>query len=211
MGQTDQAILLKCDTMDYHYIPLALGDYQFVITNSNKQRNLRESKYNERRKECEEGIKLVREYLPNTLCLGDVSVEQWKAVRRDIHPQEVFRRLEHVINENARVVSSTIALETGDLEKFGHFMMQSHESLRDLFEVTGTELDTLFDEARRVEGCIGTRMTGAGFGGCTVSLVHKDAVMGFEAQVTQRYLVKTGLIPTFYICSIGNGAREVKT
>jgi galactokinase len=188
---------------------LALGDYQLVLTNSNKTRSLTQSKYNQRRQECEAGAKVVYEQFPSFSCLGDVTLEQWKTVHRKIHSPEVHKRVEHVVHENARVLASTIALEAGDIKTFGQYMIKSHESLRDLFEVTGWELDTLFDQARQVLGCIGTRMTGAGFGGCTVSLVHKDAVVDFETQVTQGYRAKTGLTPTFYIGESGDGAREI--
>ena len=209
MGKAGHALLLKCDSLAYRNVPLSLGDYQLVLTNSNKTRSLTQSKYNQRRLECEAGAKVVYEYIPNVTCLGDVTLEQWKTVHRKIHSPEVHKRLEHVVNENARVLASTIALEAEDIKTFGQYMIKSHESLRDLFEVTGWELDTLFDQARQVLGCIGTRMTGAGFGGCTVSLVHKDAVADFETQVTQGYRAKTGLTPTFYIGESGDGAREI--
>jgi len=209
MGKAGHALLLKCDSLAYRKIPLSLGDYQLILTNSNKRRSLTESKYNQRRQECEAGAKVVLNYLPSVSCLGDVTLEQWETMRNKIKPPEIYKRLEHVVHENARVLASTIALEAGDINTFGQHMIQSHESLRDLFEVTGLELDTLFDQARQVLGCIGTRMTGAGFGGCTVSLVHKDAVADFQSQVTQGYRAKTGLTPTFYIGESGDGAREI--
>ncbi|MHB1653292.1 MAG: galactokinase [Desulfitobacteriaceae bacterium] len=209
MGKAGQAILLKCDKLEYRYVPLSLGDYLLVITNSNKQRSLTESKYNQRWSECETGFKILQQHLPSVSCLGDVSLKEWEKVRLSIDSKEIYKRLEHVVNENARALASTRALEAGELNIFGQYMMESHESLRDLFEVTGMELDTLFAEARQVEGCIGTRMTGAGFGGCTVSLVHKNAVQDFQARVSQGYRAKTGLRPTFYSCDIGDGAREV--
>jgi len=209
MGKASHALLLKCDSLAYRHVPLSLGDYQLVLTNSNKPRSLTESKYNQRRQECEAGAIVVMNYFPTVSCLGDVTLEQWGAVYKEIHSPEVSKRLEHVVNENARVQASTIALEAGDIKTFGQYMIQSHESLRDLFEVTGLELDSLFDQARQVLGCIGTRMTGAGFGGCTVSLVHKDAVADFQTQVTQGYEAKTGLTPLFYHGEIGDGAREL--
>ncbi|MDR3542248.1 MAG: galactokinase [Desulfosporosinus sp.] len=210
LGRAGHAVLLKCDTLAYRYVPLALGDYQFVITNSNKQRSLTESKYNQRRQECEEGVNIVRKHLPGVVSLGNVSLDQWQEVQKYVTPPEVSKRLDHVIHENDRTLASTIALEAGNIHDFGQYMIQSHESLRDLFEVTGLELDTLFEEARQVEGCLGTRMTGAGFGGCTVSLVHREAVSAFETQVTLGYRSKTGLTPTFYLCDSGDGARELK-
>lgn len=209
MGKAEHAILLKCDTLAYQYVPLVLGDYKLVITNSNKRRELADSKYNERRTECEEGFATLKQYLSSVSCLGDVTREQWQEVGRYVNSETVYNRLLHVIQENARVLASMEALSAGDLHAFGQYMIQSHESLRNLYEVTGMELDTLFAEARKVDGCIGTRMTGAGFGGCTVSLVHKAVTNDFQAQVTQGYQAKTGLTPTFYICDIGDGAREV--
>lgn len=209
MGKAGHAVLLKCDSLAFRNIPLFLGDYQLVLTNSNKPRSLTQSKYNQRRQECEEGEKAILKYLPSVSCLGDVTLEQWESVPEKAFSPEVYKRLDHVVHENARVLASTIALEAGDIETFGKYMVKSHESLRDLFEVTGPELDTLFEEARQARGCIGTRMTGAGFGGCTVSLVHKEAILDFEAQVTQGYWAKTGLTPIFYNVEIGDGAHEI--
>ena len=209
LGKAGHALLLKCDSLIYRHIPLSLGDYQLVLTNSNKQRSLTESKYNQRRQECEAGAIALLKYLPSVLCLGDVTLELWKTVHNKISTPEIYKRLDHVVHENARVLASSIALETGHIKTFGQTMIKSHESLRDLYEVTGWELDTLFEQARQVVGCIGTRMTGAGFGGCTVSLVHEDAVADFKDQVTQGYHAKTGLTPTFYKAEIGDGAREI--
>ena len=135
---------------------------------------------------------------------------QWQEVQKYVTSPEVYKRLDHVIHENDRTLASTSTLEVGNIQDFGQYMIQSHESLRDLFEVTGPELDTLFEEARKVEGCLGTRMTGAGFGGCTVSLVHKEAVNDFETQVALGYRGKIGLTPTFYHCDSGDGARELR-
>lgn len=209
MGKAGHAILLKCDTLDYRYVPLSLGDYQLVITNSNKQRSLTESKYNQRRLECEEGVSILQHHLPGFTCLGNVSVEQWQTVQGNVKSPGVKKRLEHIIQENARTLASTKFLEAGNLKAFGEFMIQSHESLRDLYEVTGSELDTLFEEARQVSGCVGTRMTGAGFGGCTVSLVHQESIADFKTRVAKGYTAKIGLIPEFYICDCGDGAREL--
>ncbi|MGC7872954.1 galactokinase [Desulfosporosinus sp. SYSU MS00001] len=209
MGKAGQAILLKCDTLEYRYVPLSLGDYQLVITNSKKQRSLTESDYNQRRLECEEGIKKLQMLLPEFGSLGNLTLEQWKAVQGEIRSFEVRKRLEHIVRENARTIASAQALQMGELVEFGKLMIQSHLSLRDYFEVTGAELDALFEEARKVPGCIGTRMTGAGFGGCTVSLVHQEAVKDFKVQVTKNYSARTGLIPEFYVCDCGDGAREL--
>nr|WP_242833124.1 galactokinase [Desulfosporosinus acidiphilus] len=209
MGKAGHALLLKCDSLAFRNVPLYLGDYQLVLTNSNKPRSLTQSKYNQRRQECEAGEKAILKYLPSVSCLGDVTLEQWESVPKKGFSPEAYKRLDHVVHENARVLASTIALEAGDIETFGKYMVKSHESLRDLFEVTGPELDTLFEESRQTLGCLGTRMTGAGFGGCTVSLVHKEAIADFEAQVTRGYQAKTGLTPTFYSGEIGDGVHEI--
>ncbi|MDB5083819.1 MAG: galactokinase [Bacilli bacterium] len=209
MGKAGHAMLLKCETLEFQYVPLLLGDYQLVITNTNKRRELADSKYNERRSECEQGFGILQPYLQSATCLGEVSVEHWRQVSDKVESPIIRKRLEHVVTENARVQASMDALQAGDLLAFGQCMMQSHESLRDQYEVTGIELDALFDEARRVDGCIGTRMTGAGFGGCSVSVVHLDAVELFRQQVAQGYTKTTGLTPAFYVCSIGDGAHEL--
>jgi galactokinase len=209
MGKAGQAMLLKCDTLVYRYVPLVLSEYRLLIANTNKRRGLADSKYNERRRECEIGFEEIRKHLPGVTCLGDVTEEQWGEVAKHVHSPTIRKRLEHVVTENARVLRSTKALEEGDLKVFGQLMIQSHESLRDLYEVTGRELDALFEESRKAEGCIGTRMTGAGFGGCTVSIVHRDQVQEFQERVSRGYQEKTGLTPTFYVCATGDGAREV--
>lgn len=209
MGKNGQAIALKCDTLEYHYVPVEINGYKLVITNTNKRRGLADSKYNERRCECEQGLELIQTELPHVQSLGDVSYEDWEKVRHIIKDDVVHRRVEHVITENERVLAAMTALEENDLNMFGALMKNSHESLRDLYEVTGVELDALFEEAAKVDGCIGTRMTGAGFGGCNVSLVKEDVIDTFKERVSENYLKKTGLVPTFYVCEIGDGAKEI--
>ncbi|MCM3574460.1 galactokinase [Mesobacillus subterraneus] len=209
MGKEDHAIALKCDTLDYHYVPIKIDGYKIVITNTNKRRGLADSKYNERREECEEGLKLIQSQLPELESLGDLSIEQWERVKRVIKNDVISRRVEHVVTEDDRVLSAMKALEANDLKKFGELMKESHVSLRDLYEVTGFELDTLFEEAAKVEGCIGTRMTGAGFGGCSVSIVREEAVEEFKSVVSENYHAKTGLQPEFYVCDLGDGAKEI--
>ncbi len=209
MGKKDHAMLLRCNTLEYHYVPLALGDYRLVIINSNKQRQLAESRYNERRQECEAGFAMLKQHLPLAADLGGVTMEMWMSVRHKITSGQIKNRLEHVISENDRVRKSVEALEKGDVHAFGQYMLKSHISLRDLYEVTGRELDALVEEAYNAEGCIGARMTGAGFGGCTVNLVHRDWLEEFQHGVTEGYREKTGLVPDFYFCGIGDGAREI--
>ncbi|MGE7758522.1 galactokinase [Peribacillus sp. NPDC097895] len=208
MGKEGQAMALKCDTLEYDYMPVKIDGYKLVITNTNKQRGLADSKYNVRRRECEQGLEMIKTVIPHVKSLGDVSFEVWEKVRHVIKDPVIGRRVEHVIMENERVLAAMRVLERNDLNEFGALMIQKHESLRDLYEVTGAELDTLFDEASKVEGCIGTCMTGAGFGGCTVSLVKDDEVDTFKERVAEKYTAKTGLVPTFYICEIGDGATE---
>ncbi|PWK06594.1 galactokinase [Tumebacillus permanentifrigoris] len=211
MGRANHAVLLNCDTLEYRYAPLELGDYQLVITHTNKRRQLLDSSYNERRTECETALAQIQAHHPEVGSLGELSAAGWREARPLLQEFPVLqRRVEHVVSENDRVLASCRALESGDLAEFGRLMIQSHESLRDLYEVTGQELDALVEAARVVDGCIGTRMTGGGFGGCTVSLVHREAIGEFQELVAARYTAQTGLTPTFYVCAIGDGAQEVK-
>ncbi|WP_409295785.1 galactokinase [Peribacillus sp. SCS-26] len=209
MGRADQAMMLKCDTLDYQYVPVKIDGHKLVITNTNKRRGLADSKYNERRAQCEEALQILQQELPHIKNLGDVSMDQWEKVKHLIQDSIIRARAEHVISENERVLLATRKLQENDLPAFGELMKKSHESLRDLYEVTGFELDTLFEEASAVPGCIGTRMTGAGFGGCNVSLVREDAVEEFKKLVAEGYTAKTGLNPDFYVCEIGDGAKEI--
>ncbi|MBA4494205.1 galactokinase [Paenactinomyces guangxiensis] len=209
MGKEKHAILLNCQNLQYSYTNLDLREYKLVITNTNKPRNLAESKYNERRAEVEEGFRMMSPYLAGPECLGQVTLKEWEQVRHAITDPTIAKRVEHVVKENDRVRQSSKALRAGDLSRFGQLMNQSHQSLRDLYEVTGHELDTLADLARQTEGCIGSRMTGAGFGGCTVSLVHQDVLNLFRQQVQVGYSRETGLAPAFYVAEIGAGAREL--
>jgi galactokinase len=210
MGKKDHAMILKCNTLEHDYVPFKNVGYKLVITNTNKRRGgLADTKYNERRRECEEGLRIIQSQYPHITSLGDLRYDEWKRIR-EVIPSDVIRnRVEHVISEDERVILATESLPENDLLTFGQLMKKSHESLRDLYEVTGFELDTLFEEASKAEGCIGTRMTGAGFGGCNVSLVKEDHVEAFKETVANNYTAKTGLVPTFYVCDIGDGAREI--
>ena len=209
MGQSEHAMMLRCDTLECHHVPIRLGDYQLVIANTNKRRELVESKYNERWNECAEALRSLQAQRPSLTCLGELQAGEWNELRSVIDSETIRRRVDHVVQENARVIESKAALEQGDLLRFGQLMIASHESLRDLYEVTGTELDALFEEAHCAAGCIGTRMTGAGFGGCTISLVHRDSVDSFVETVGKGYAARTGLQPMFYMSAIGGGAREM--
>ena len=209
LGKKDHAIFLNTRTMEYRYVPLKLGDYKIVISNTNKKRSLADSKYNERRSQCEKGLELLKKEL-NISCLGELDVETFEKYKYLIDDEIILKRVRHVVYENDRVLKSIDVLQKGDLEGFGKLMIQSHISLRDDYEVTGLELDTLFDEALKVEGVIGSKMTGAGFGGCTVSIVHKDAIEEFVRKVGENYRAKTGLTADFYTFEIDDGAREIE-
>lgn len=209
MGKRDNAIFLNCKTLEYQYVPLNLGDYVLVITNTNKKRSLADSKYNERRSECERGLEMLKKELPDITCLGDITVDMYEAVKGVIDDTIIEKRVRHVIYEDDRVLKVIEVLNKNNLEEFGKLMIASHESLRDLYEVTGKELDTLFEEALKVDGVLGTRMTGAGFGGCTVSIVHKSAVEDFRRLVGKNYTEKTGLVPDFYVMETDDGSREI--
>jgi len=204
MGKADCAMLLDCTTLECRYIPIVLGDYSLVISNTNSPRSLSDSKYNERRAECETA---ARELGVNLLC--ELTPEQFKAGAHQITDPIILKRAQHVIYENQRTLAAAHCLEQGDLTAFGKLMNESHISLRDLYEVTGTALDTLAEAAWTQPGVLGSRMTGAGFGGCTVSLVENAYIESFIKQVGQIYQEKTGIEATFYVASIGDGTRRV--
>lgn len=209
LGKKDNAIMLNCKTLEYDYVPLELGKYQLVIANCNKPRSLQESKYNERRAECEEALEKLQTVLPEATCLADITPEQFAAVGSTVLSGKVYDRAKHVIEECNRVLVSAEALKKGDIEKFGEYLNQSHYSLRDLYEVTGAYLDALSAREREADGCIGARMTGAGFGGCTVAIVEKDKVDAFIKYVDEKYYGDMGVRAQFYKTSIENGAQEL--
>jgi galactokinase len=211
LGKKDRAILLDCATLDYKYIPLELGDYEMVIANCNKKRSLQDSKYNERRGEVEEAFALLGTRLAGKKNLADITVEEFDANCDVLKGKgKLYERAKHVVYECDRVSKSVKALEEGDILTFGELLNQSHYSLRDLYEVTGKELDALTKFSREQDGCIGSRMTGAGFGGCTISLVRKDKVADFIAAVNASYAKEIGYEATFYLTSVSDGAHEIK-
>ncbi|MBB6672563.1 galactokinase [Cohnella nanjingensis] len=209
-GKKDHAIHLDCDTLRYELVPFQSGDYKLVIGNTNKRRGLVDSKYNERRAQCEQAVRDLRAAFPELTLLGQLSLADFEANEGLIADETVRRRARHVVEEIDRVGRSIEVLRANDLAAFGALMNASHDSLRDLYEVTGDELDAMVSAAREVPGVLGSRMTGAGFGGCTISLVHQDSVEKFIAQVGSRYEAATGLHPDFYVCDIGDGVREIK-
>jgi galactokinase len=209
MGKKDHAVFINCKTLDYETIPMNTGDYKILISNTNKRRGLAGSQYNERRAQCEAAVKILSK-AKKIKFLGDLNLQRFNEIKYLITDETILKRARHVVSENERVLNAIDALRSDNLKKFGQLMNESHDSLRNDYEVTGVELDTLVDEARKVDGVIGSRMTGAGFGGCTVSLVHNDALNNFTSQVGTAYKAATGLKPDFYIAEIGDGARRLE-
>lgn len=209
MGKKDKAILLDCDTLEYRYSSINLEDASLVIANTNKRRGLADSKYNERRSECERALSQLKKEL-NINSLGELTEEQFEEYKHLITNETDRKRARHAVYENRRTLKAVEALEKGDLMLFGELMRESHLSLKDDYEVTGRELDTLVELAWKQEGAIGSRMTGAGFGGCTVSIVKKDKIDEFIENVGKKYKEIIGYEATFYVAEIGDGAREIK-
>ena len=208
MGKENHAIFLNCATLDYELVPLVMDGHKLIISNTNKRRGLADSKYNERRSECESAVEMLggEGTLEN---LSQLNFAHFMELKDRIDSDIVFRRARHVISENKRVLDAIQALRANDLVQMGLLMNASHDSLRDDYEVTGTELDTLVEEARKVRGVLGSRMTGAGFGGCTVSLVEEGAIEDFKQQVGEKYRERTGLTADFYIAGVGDGTKKI--
>jgi galactokinase len=208
MGEAGHALFLNCDTLDYERVPLKLNGMKIVIANTNKRRGLADSKYNERRTQCESAVEAIRKE-KNIRHLSDLDLEEFNALSHLITDETEKRRARHVITENTRTLRAIEALNQDDLTSFGRLMNQSHDSLRDDYEVTGKELDTLVEEARKIKGTIGSRMTGAGFGGCTVSIVEDEQVEAFIREVGKAYHERTGLKADFYVAEIGDGSKQI--
>ena len=208
MGKKDHAILLDCNTLKYDYVPVVLKDEVIVIANTNKRRGLADSKYNERRAECDEALAELQTKLP-IKALGELSIEEFEANKELIKSPIRQKRAKHAVYENQRTLKAQKELSAGNLAEFGKLMNQSHISLRDDYEVTGIELDTLAALAWEQPGVVGSRMTGAGFGGCTVSIVKKDKVDDFIKNVGEAYKNKIGYAADFYIAAVSEGARKL--
>lgn len=209
MGKKDNAILLDCNTLNYQYAPVVLNGASIVIANTNKKRGLADSKYNERRGSCEAAVKVLNENGIDIKYLGELSVERFNEIKHLITNEEQLKRATHAVTENERTKVAVEKLNAGDIEAFGQLMNQSHISLRDDYEVTGFELDSLVEAAWEAEGVIGARMTGAGFGGCTVSIVKDEFIESFKKSVGEKYTAKTGLVADFYVAKIGDGSRKL--
>ena len=206
MGKQNQAILLDTNTLEYSYAPVDMGNNVIVIMNTNKRRELADSKYNERRSECETAVGELQAKLDiNTL--GELDAQTFDEYAYLIEDENRLKRARHAVWENQRTMQAQAALEEGDLEKFGRLVNASHVSLEHDYEVTGIELDTLAHTAWKQEGVLGARMTGAGFGGCGIAIVDKDKVEAFKENVGKVYTEKIGYAPAFYIGGIADGTK----
>jgi galactokinase len=208
MGEANHAIFLNCHTLEYKLIPVLIPGYKLVIANSNKQRGLADSKYNERVAECQLGVVYLSQVIELSR-LGDIGYPQFFKLQEKIPDEVIRRRVRHVVSENQRVLNAVSCLLKSDLRQFGALMNTSHDSLNENYEVTGFELDTLVNEARKINGVIGARMTGAGFGGCTVNLVREESIEKMIREVGEKYEAITGLKADFYIAEISNGVRKL--
>ncbi|GAB4200545.1 MAG: galactokinase [Roseiflexaceae bacterium] len=209
LGEADHALLIDCRDLSYHPVPLP-QDVSIVVCDSHVPRTLAGSAYNQRRQECAEAVRLLKQHLPRITSLRDVMLDEFNQHQQDL-PEPVRSRARHVISENERVQRGAAALKSGDIVTFGRLMDESHTSLRDDYAVSVPQLDTLVEAARRVPGCYGSRLTGAGFGGCTVSLVDAGAVARFEQEVAAAYQAATGLQTSIYACRASSGVGRAMT
>lgn len=208
-GVDNGALLLDCNTLKYEEIPFELGDNVLVIANTNKKRQLADSKYNERRAECDEVLKIINDNGNNYTYLCDINEEKMEELMPLIQNETLKRRFRHVVSENVRTINASKALKEKNIEELGKLLTQSHMSLEKDYEVTGKELDTLVHSFLAQQGCIGARMTGAGFGGCCIALYKK----GFEKKaienVKEIYTKEIGYEPSFYEVLVSGGTREI--
>lgn len=221
-AKKNTAELLDCATIEYEYVPLELGDYRFVVMNTKKKRQLADSKYNERRSQCETGLAMLQKAavpLPeggtytNTRDIPDLcslSEAQFEICSKALDDEVIRKRVRHCVTENVRVLQAVNALKAGNLTLLGTLLKASHESLKTDYEVTGIELDTLADTANAQKGCIGARMTGAGFGGCAIALVHKNSIPAFIDSVQKEYTTVIGHEAGFFDCASGDGVKEIE-
>lgn len=208
MGKKNYAIHLNTHTLEYTYAPLHLHNHSIIIINTNKQRTLTNSKYNERRKQCEEALADLQMKLQiKSLC--DLTPKQFEENKSLINKKICQKRAKHVVYENARTIEALQKLKENDLITFGQLMNESHQSLKEDYEVTGMELDTIVETAWKQDGVIGARMTGAGFGGCAITIIENECIESFKQKIREAYLKKIGYEPSFYVVSISDGAREM--
>lgn len=209
-GEDEQGIFLDTNTMAYEMVPAEFGEYRLLVMTTNKKRELTDSKYNERRAESEEALALLQENV-DVETLGDLTVPQFEAAAADFEKDHalVMKRARHAVSENQRTIAAKAALQAHDLVQFGKLLTASHASLRDDFEVSGIELDTLVETALRQPGVLGARMTGAGFGGSAIALVEKDQVPAVTTAVGDVYTAEIGYQPAFFVAEIVEGTHEI--
>ena len=220
-AKKDTAEVLDCAKVEHEYVPLNLGDYRFIVMNTCKKRRLADSKYNERRSQCEKGLETLKNAAINLKATGKITntkdlpdlcsltVVQFEECKDAIKDEVILRRVRHCVTEMDRVLKAVDALKANNLNELGQLLYQSHESLKNDYEVTGIELDTLVEAASKQEGCIGARMTGAGFGGCAIALVYKDKTEDFIKNVQDIYTKAIGYEGGFFSCSSGDGVKEI--
>lgn len=208
-GKKDHAIFLNCDTLQFELVPVKLQGVKVVISNTHSPHKLDSGAYNARVAECKKAVEQLNSVRPLKY-LAELTEEEFQKVEHAITDEVAHKRARHVVGEVQRTTDAVKALKSGDIEAFGKLMNASHVSLRDDYEVTGLQLDTMAEEAWKIDGVIGSRMTGGGFGGCTVSLVKDEAIDTFVAEVGKNYKAKTGLDAEFYIAEIGDGACRVE-
>lgn len=209
MGQKNKAILLDCDSLQHEFIPFETGEYDLLIINSNKQRTLADSKYNERFAECGAALKALKSNLQiEKLC--DLNIETFKINSHLIENETLKKRALHVISENERVEKASVALKEKDISTFGSLMFASHQSLKEWYEVSGAELDTIVEFASNYEGCIGARMTGAGFGGCAIALIKKGMKNEFAKKLNVFYKSKIGYEPSVFSSGAEDGVGAIR-
>ena len=208
MGKKDHALLLDCRELEFDLIPLNLEGVKIVVCNTSVKRGLLDSEYNKRRSECERGVKILDDFLPGIRALRDVDVDDFQKYHHHL-PETTEKRCGYIVRENVRVLESVQAFEEGDLIRFGILMNESHIGLRDEYEVSCPELDAMVEIAWSTDGVIGSRMTGAGFGGCTVTLVAEDSLEDLVSKVNKEYPERTGLQPEIYICTAEDGAGSL--
>jgi len=207
MGKAGHALLLDCRSLEYGLAPIP-RKISLVVCNTTVKHDLATGAYNQRRAECEEGVRYFAQWNPAVRALRDVSIEMLEKHAQEL-PATILKRCSHVIRENQRTLDAAEALRVGDLNRVGELMHESHQSLRDLYEVSCRELDLMVDAARDLPGFIGGRMTGGGFGGCTVNLVREESAAEFASQIAQRYRKSTGIAPQTYLCTAVDGAGEI--
>jgi len=208
LGKKDHVLFLDCRTLEYEHLPLDTSAVKIVVCDTMKRRGLVDSEYDLRRSQCEEAARLLGQWIPNVRALRDVSVADFERHKHKL-PDVIRKRAEHVVHEDERVLRSREVLQSGDYAEFAKLLNACHESARDLYEVSCAELDTMVEVCREAPGAMCARLTGAGFGGCTVSLVRDESVGAFQEAAKAGYEKRTGLVPSIYVCTAEDGASVI--